>query len=65
VRDTVDVVVQVNGKVRDRVALAPDADEAAARVAAEGTPRIAEQLDGKEIVRVVYVAGRLLNFVVR
>ncbi len=65
VRDSVDVVVQVNGKVRDRVALAPDADEATARSQAEAMPRIAEQLDGKEIVRVVYVAGRLLNFVVK
>ena len=65
VRDTVDVVVQVNGKVRDRIAVAPDASEATARAAAQGSERITEQLDGHEIVRVVYVPGRLLNFVVK
>ncbi len=65
VRDTVDLVVQVNGKVRDRIEVATDADEAAARATAEGTPRIAEQLAGKDLVRVIYVPGRLLNFVVR
>src|SRR5690606_19616279 len=65
VRDTVDVVVQVNGKVREHIAVAPDADEAAARAHAEAAPRIAEQLAGKEIARVVYVPGRLLNFVVK
>ena len=65
VRDTVDVVVQVNGKVRDRIAVAPDTDEATARATAERTAHIAEQLAGKEIVRVVYVPGRLLNFVVK
>ena len=65
VRDTVDVVVQVNGKVRDRIAVAPDADEATARAAAQGASKVAEQLEGKEIVRVVYVPGRLLNFVVK
>jgi leucyl-tRNA synthetase len=65
VRDTIDLVVQVNGKVRDRIAVAPDADEAAARAIAEATPRVAEQLDGKQIVRAVYVPGRLLNFVVK
>ncbi|MFA7248550.1 MAG: leucine--tRNA ligase [Dehalococcoidia bacterium] len=64
-RDTIDVVVQVNGKVRDRIAVPPDADEATARATADAQPRIAEQIAGKEIVRVVYVPGRLLNFVVR
>jgi len=65
VRDTIDLAVQVNGKVRDRIAVAPDADEAAARAVAEATPRIAEQLAGKTLVRAVYVPGRLLNFVVK
>ena len=65
VRDTVEVAVQVNGRVRDRIAIAATATEAAARAAAEASPRVAEHLAGKEIVRVVYVPERLLNLVVR
>ena len=65
VRDTIDLVVQVNGKVRERIAVASTADEATARAAAEAMPRIAEQLAGKELVRAIYVPGRLLNFVVK
>jgi leucyl-tRNA synthetase len=61
----VEVVVQVNGKVRDRIQLAPDAPEAAARVLAMASPKVAELLNGKEPARVIYVPGRLVNLVVR
>ena len=64
-RDTIDLVVQVNGRVRVHIAVAVDTDETTARATAEAMPRIAEQLVGRELVRVVYVPGRLLNFVVR
>jgi leucyl-tRNA synthetase len=63
--DTVEIAVQVNGRVRERLELPADADEAAARAAAEALPRVAELLEGKSLVRVVYVPGRLLNIVVR
>ncbi len=65
VRDTVDIAVQVNGKVRDRISIAPSADEATARAAAEASPRVADHLVGKQVVRVVFVPERLLNIVVR
>jgi leucyl-tRNA synthetase len=65
VQDTVEIPVQVNGKVRDRIEIAPDADEATARAAAEALPRWADLLGGKEPFRVIYVPGRLLNVVVK
>ncbi|MEO8689310.1 MAG: leucine--tRNA ligase [Solirubrobacteraceae bacterium] len=63
-RDTVELVVQVNGKLRDRVqapaAASRDELEALAR-----TPRLQTHVDGKEVVKVVVVPGKLVNFVVR
>jgi leucyl-tRNA synthetase len=65
VEELVEIPVQVNGKVRDHVEVAPDADEATVRAAAEALPRWAEHLGGKEPARVIYVPGRMLNVVVK
>ncbi len=62
--EEVEVVVQVNGKVRGHVRLAPDAPEEAARARALELERVRAALDGKQPRRVVYVPGKLLNFVV-
>ena len=63
--DTVEVPVQVNGKLRGRVTVAAGADAAALEVAAQADTRIAELLAGKQVVKVVAVPGRMVNFVVR
>ena len=60
----VEVVVQVNGKVRDRVMLPPDLAEDDARARVLTQPKIAEALDGREPRKVIYVPGRLVNVVV-
>jgi leucyl-tRNA synthetase len=60
---TVEVVVQVNGKVRDRLMLAPDAPEAIARERALDLPKVAEHLAGAEPRKFIYVPGRLINIV--
>ncbi|MBM3140420.1 MAG: leucine--tRNA ligase [Chloroflexi bacterium] len=64
-RATVQIAVQVNGRVRGHVEVAADADEAAARAAAEADPRVQERISGRQVARVVYVPGRLLNIVVQ
>ena len=64
VESEMELVVQVNGKLRDRVRLAPDADEQTALLAALASDRIKEHTDGKTLRKVVYVQGRLLNLVV-
>jgi leucyl-tRNA synthetase len=63
VDDTVEVAVQVNGKVRAQVKVPADADAAALEAAARADERIAGHLDGATVRRVVAVPGRLVNFV--
>jgi leucyl-tRNA synthetase len=63
VDETVQVAVQVNGKVRAQVSVATDADAAALEAAARADERIAGHLDGATVRRVVAVPGRLVNFV--
>jgi leucyl-tRNA synthetase len=62
--ETVEVVVQVNGKVRDRVMLTPGASEADALAAATASPRVAQAAGDGAPRKVVYVPGRLINIVV-
>jgi len=57
------LVVQVDGKVRDRVTVPADADEAACLAAARGSERVRRYLDGREGVRAIVRPPRLVNFV--
>lgn len=61
--DEVTLVVQVNGRVRDRVQLAADADEASVKATVLALPRVQEMLDGKEVKKFIVVPGRLVNIV--
>ena len=61
--ETVTVVVQVNGKLREKLALAPGASQEDAESAARAKSRVADQLDGKTLRRVIWVPDKLLNFV--
>jgi leucyl-tRNA synthetase len=63
--DTVTLVVQVNGKVRDSIDVAAQAPEDEVKRLALERPNIQRHLDGKQVVREVVVPGRLVNFVVR
>nr|WP_097205129.1 leucine--tRNA ligase [Geodermatophilus sabuli] len=63
VEDTVQVAVQVNGKVRSQVSVPADADAAALEAAARADEKIAGHITGKTVRRVVAVPGRLVNFV--
>lgn len=58
------VVVQVNGKLRDRVTLAADASEEAMKEKALASDKITPYLDGKTIRKVITVPGKLVNIVV-
>jgi leucyl-tRNA synthetase len=62
--ETIEIVVQVNGKLRDRLTVPADADEAAVREAALGSEKVREALDGKQLRKFIYVPGRLVNLVV-
>ena len=62
--DDITIVVQVNGKVRGNLTVSRDADEAVVRRMAEGDAAVHRHIAGAEIRKVVYVPGRLVNFVV-
>jgi leucyl-tRNA synthetase len=61
----IEIAVQVNGKVRARIVIAADAPEEQVKAAALGDPKIVAALEGKQVVKVVYVTGKLVNIVVR
>jgi leucyl-tRNA synthetase len=63
VEDTVQVAVQVNGKVRAQVTVPADADAATLESAARADEKVSGYLDGATVRRVVAVPGRLVNFV--
>ncbi|MBS3734000.1 MAG: leucine--tRNA ligase [Phycisphaerae bacterium] len=62
--ETVELAVQVNGKVRGRVAVDADADEEAVIAAALADDKVATAVEGKTIVKKIVVPGRLVNLVV-
>jgi leucyl-tRNA synthetase len=62
--ETVEVVVQVNGKIRDRLHVSPDLGEDELLALARASERVREYLDGGEPTRTVVVPGKLVNFVV-
>jgi leucyl-tRNA synthetase len=57
--------VQVNGKLRDRVTLPMGISEADIEQAVMAREKVRANLEGKEVVRFIHVAGRLVNVVVR
>jgi len=63
--DTIEIPVQVNGKLRARVRIAAEADRQAQEAAARSDAKIANLLEGKTVAKAIVVPGRLVNFVVR
>src|SRR5262245_5053340 len=64
VQDTKEIVVQVNGKLRARIAVAAGADEAVVREAALADPGVAKFVAGQPVRKFIYVPGKLANVVV-
>ncbi|MEO2031172.1 MAG: leucine--tRNA ligase [Planctomycetaceae bacterium] len=65
IEDTVEIPVQVNGKLRTKIQVPNGADQAALQSAAEANETMQQQLAGRNIVKVIAVPGRMINFVVR
>jgi leucyl-tRNA synthetase len=63
-RDTIEVVVQVNGRLRGRVTVPADADAGQVRAAAEADANVQRYVEGKPVRKFVYVPGKLANLVV-
>lgn len=65
VQDEVTVVLQVNGKVRDRIQVPAEINSADLEARVRSLPRITEWTQGKELVKVITVPGKLVNLVVK
>ncbi len=65
IEDEIEIPVQINGKLRAKIKVPTGADAAAMQSLAESDESIKGQLDGKTIVKVVSVPGRMVNFVVK
>jgi len=63
--EQITLVVQVNGKLRDRIAVSPSISEAEARKLAAEAAKVRAYLEGKQVLKEIYVPGRLVNFVVK
>jgi leucyl-tRNA synthetase len=62
--EEITLIVQVNGKLRDRIEAPADISEEAAKVLALESARVRPHLEGKELRKSIYVPGRLVNLVV-
>ena len=65
VEDTIEIGVQVNGKVRGTVMLAVDEENDSAIEKAKQVEGVARSIEGKTVVKAIYVKGRIVNLVVK
>jgi leucyl-tRNA synthetase len=63
--DTVEVPVQINGKLRSKITVASDVDKNQLESAARADEKVRDLLGGKHVVKVIVVPGRLVNFVIK
>jgi leucyl-tRNA synthetase len=61
--ETIELVVQVNGKIRARLAVAPDIAEHDALALAKADPNVMTYLEGNTIRKAIFVPGKLISFV--
>jgi leucyl-tRNA synthetase len=65
VRDTIELVVQVNGKLRGRISVAADAGKQTIESAAQNDEKVQRFIADKSIVKIIVVPGKLVNIVVK
>ncbi len=63
--DTIEIVAQVNGKIKTKLTVAADIGKEDAIALAKAEPKVQEAVAGKTVVKEVYVPGKLVNLVVR
>ncbi len=65
VEDTVEIAVQINGKIRAKLTIAANAEQATALAAAKEDEKVQEAIAGKAVVKEIYVPGKIVNIVVK
>jgi leucyl-tRNA synthetase len=61
----IELPVQISGKTRGTISVEPGVDQATAEAKAKADPAIQKHLEGKAIVKVIFVKDRILNFIVK
>ncbi len=62
---TAEIVIQINGKIRSRIQVSVDGEQAEILAIAKADPKVAAELDGKTIIKELYVKGKLVNIVAK
>jgi leucyl-tRNA synthetase len=65
VDDTIEIAVQINGKIRAKLSIAAEAEQADVLALAKAESKVAEAISGKTVVKEIYIKGRLVNIVVK
>ena len=63
--ETIEIVVQINGKIRAKLNVPADIEQADAVAMAKADEKVAAELDGKNIIKEIYVKGKLVNIVAK
>ncbi len=63
--ETIEIVVQINGKIRAKLNVATDIEQADAIAMAKADEKVAAELNGKNIIKEIYVKGKLVNIVAK
>ena len=65
VDNEVEIVLQINGKIRDKLTIPAGLDKDATQEAAMKSEKVIAAIDGKQVVKVIVVPGKLVNIVVK
>ena len=63
--ETVEIIVQVNGKLKDKMAFEKNAEKSAIEEVALASERVQDAIAGKSVVKTIVVPNKLINFVVK
>ena len=65
VRDEIQIILQINGKLKDKLMLPNNSEKEVVEGAARASERFKEATEGREVVKVIYVPNKIINFVVK
>ncbi len=64
-KDEVEIVIQINGKIKDKISVASGLDDEAIKAAAMESDKVKALVEGKTVVKVIVVKGKLVNIVIK
>jgi leucyl-tRNA synthetase len=65
IKDEIEIIVQINGKLKDKLLLPNNSSKEVTEEAARNLDKVKEAIDGKNVVKVIVVPNKIINFVVK